>query len=438
MTTATAGAGTKGRRSAFFGVLQRIGRSLMLPIAVLPAAAILLRLGQPDLLGADGLGWVRVAEVVGKAGGALFDNLPLLFAVGVAIGFARKSDGSTALAAVVGYLVFSNVLTGFGDMVLVDPACTADDCAMERAAPNVGVLGGIVIGLTAAALYQRFYRIKLVPWLAFFGGRRFVPIITAVAALAWGVVFGLAWPPVGEALQSAAGWLYDNGPLGAGLFGVANRALIPLGMHHFLNSFLWFQAGECTSAAGKALNGDLTCFFSAQDRDPDVGIFMTGFFPIMMFALPAAALAMVHEARDSKRKATAGILVSAALTSFVTGVTEPIEFAFLFVAPLLFAAHALLTGVSMALTAALGIRDGFGFSAGLIDYLLNYNIAERPLLLLPIGLVYAAVYYVVFRFLIRRFDLMTPGREPDDDSDETAASVPADRAGGATVTSDRT
>jgi PTS system N-acetylglucosamine-specific IIC component len=165
---------------------------------------------------------------------------------------------------------------------------------------------------------------------------------------------------------------------------------------------------------------------------------MTGFFPIMMFALPAAALAMVHEARDSKRKATAGILVSAALTSFVTGVTEPIEFAFLFVAPMLFAAHAVLTGVSMALTAALGIRDGFGFSAGLIDYLLNYNIAERPLLLLPIGLVYAAVYYVVFRFLIRRFDLMTPGREPDDDSDATAASVPADRAGGAAVSSERT
>jgi PTS system N-acetylglucosamine-specific IIC component len=181
MTTATAPAGEKRRRSAFFGVLQRIGRSLMLPIAVLPAAAILLRLGQPDLLGADGLGWDRVAEVVGKAGGALFDNLPLLFAVGVAIGFARKSDGSTALAAVVGYLVFSNVLTGFGDMVLVDPACTADDCAMERSAPNVGVLGGIVIGLTAAALYQRYYRIKLVPWLAFFGGRRFVPIVTARA-----------------------------------------------------------------------------------------------------------------------------------------------------------------------------------------------------------------------------------------------------------------
>jgi PTS system N-acetylglucosamine-specific IIC component len=430
MSTATATADTRGRGSGFFGVLQRIGRSLMLPIAVLPAAAILLRLGQADLLGADGLGWERVAEVVGKAGGALFENLPLLFAVGVAVGFARKSDGSTALAAVVGYLVFANVLTAFGDLVPVDAACEGEACAMERAAPNVGVLGGIVIGLTAAALYQRYYRVKLVPWLAFFGGRRFVPIITAVAALAWGVVFGLLWPPVGEALGSFAEWLYGLGPIGAGLFGVANRGLIPLGMHHFLNSFLWFQAGECTNAAGETLNGDLTCFFNAEDRAANVGIFMTGFFPIMMFALPAAALAMVHEARDAKRKATAGILVSAALTSFVTGVTEPIEFAFLFVAPLLFVAHAVLTGVSMALTAALGIRDGFGFSAGLIDYVLNFNIAERPLLILPIGLVYAAVYYVLFRFLIRRFDLMTPGREPDEDAEGAPPIVPTDRAGG--------
>lgn len=441
MSTATATTGARGRGSAFFAVLQRIGRSLMLPIAVLPAAAILLRLGQADLLGADGLGWERVAEVVGKAGGALFENLPLLFAVGVAVGFARKSDGSTALAAVVGYLVFTNVLTAFGEMAPVDAACEGATCTLERTPPNVGVLGGIVIGITAALLYQRFYRIKLVPWLAFFGGRRFVPIITAVAALAWGVLFGLVWPPIGEALGSFAEWLYDNGPLGAGLFGVANRALIPLGMHHFLNSFLWFQAGECTNAAGETLHGDLTCFFNAEDRGPNVGIFMTGFFPIMMFAMPAAALAMIHEAKDNRRKATAGILVSAALTSFVTGVTEPIEFAFLFVAPVLFAAHAVLTGVSMALTAALGVRDGFGFSAGLIDYILNFNIAERPLLILPIGAVYAAVYYVLFRFLIRRFDLMTPGREPDDDADSETREpsvVPTDRSGGETIRTDAT
>ena len=411
MSATTPDVAAPSRRGRAFSVLQKIGRSLMLPIAVLPAAAILLRLGQADLLGADGLGWTRVAEIVGNAGNALFTNLPMIFAVGVAIGFAKKSDGSTALAAVVGYLVFSNVLKAFGPTTLVDPACVGEACAMQRSSPDPKVFGGIVIGITAGMLWQRFHRLKLVPWLAFFGGRRFVPIITAVAAIGWGVVFGLVWPPLGALLSDFAAWLYASGPIGAGIFGAANRALIPMGLHHVLNSFVWFQAGDCTNAAGQALNGDLTCFFNAEDRAPNVGIFMTGFFPIMMFALPAACLAMIHEARTTERKATAGLLISAALTSLITGVTEPIEFSFMFLAPLLFALHAVLTGVSMALTAALGIRDGFGFSAGLIDYVLNFNIAEKPLLILPIGLAYAALYYVMFRVLIRRFDLPTPGRE---------------------------
>ena len=423
-TPATTAGGARRRwGTGFFAVLQRIGRSLMLPIAVLPAAALLLRLGQADLLGEDGLGWTRVAEIVGNAGGALFDNLPLLFAVGVAVGFARKADGSTGVAALVGYLVFSNVLKAFGPMILTDPACQGDACLMEHDAPNVGVFGGIVIGLVAAVLWQRYYRIKLPPWLAFFGGRRFVPIITAFAALGLGIVFGLAWPPIGTALQNFAEWLYGLGPVGAGLYGIGNRALLPLGMHHFLNSFIWFQAGECTDAAGKVFHGDLTCFFNASPRDPDTGIFMAGFFPIMMFALPAAALAMVHEARPDRRAAVAGILLSGALTSVGTGVTEPLEFAFLFVAPVLFGVHALLTGLSMAITAALGVRHGFGFSAGLIDYLLNYGIANRPLLIIAVGLAYAALYYFLFRFIIRRFDLATPGREREDTDADMASSI---------------
>ena len=409
--------------SGFFAILQRIGRSLMLPIAVLPAAALLLRLGQDDLLGKNGLGWTRLAEIVGNAGGALFDNLPLLFAVGVAVGFARKSDGSTALAAVVGYLVFFNVLKAFGPMIPVDPACQGAACMLKHDAPNVGVLGGIVIGLVAAVLWQRYYRIKLPAWLAFFGGRRFVPIITALASLALGIVFGLLWPPIGNALQNFAEWLYGLGPVGAGMYGVANRALIPLGMHHFINSFIWFQAGQCTDAAGTVLHGDLTCFFKAAHRAPNTGIFMAGFFPIMMFALPAAAFAMLHEARTAERKAAAGILISAALTSFVTGVTEPMEFAFLFVAPVLFGLHAVLTGLSMAIVAALGVRHGFGFSAGLIDYLLNFNIATKPLLIVPVGLAYAAVYYFLFRFLIRRFNLATPGRERTEAEAEEAGLI---------------
>jgi PTS system N-acetylglucosamine-specific IIC component len=424
-TPATTADGARRRPgSGFFSVLQRIGRSLMLPIAVLPAAALLLRLGQADLLGEDGLGWTRVAEIVGNAGGALFDNLPLLFAVGVAVGFARKADGSTAVAALVGYLVFSNVLEAFGPMVLVDPACQGTACEMQHDAPNVGVLGGIVIGVVAALLWQRYYRIKLPAWLAFFGGRRFVPIVTAFTALGLGVIFGIIWPPIGNALGNFSEWLYGLGPLGAGVYGVANRGLIPLGMHHFLNSFIWFQAGECTNAAGEVLHGDLTCFFNAVQRDPDTGIFMAGFFPIMMFALPAAALAIAQEARPERRKAVGGIMLAGALTSFVTGVTEPLEFAFLFVAPALFVVHAVLTGVSMAITAALGVRDGFGFSAGLIDYLLNYGIAARPLLIIPIGLAYAALYYFLFRFMIRRFNLATPGREPaEGDTEDATATV---------------
>ncbi|HEV7653745.1 MAG TPA: PTS transporter subunit EIIC [Mycobacteriales bacterium] len=397
---------TVSRTSSAFAVLQRIGRSLMMPIAVLPAAAILLRLGQADMLGDDGLAqygglhWLHnVAAAMAAAGGAVFDNLPLLFALGVAIGYARRADGSTALAAVVGYLTFNGVYTSL----------TKD---LDTSAVP-GVLGGITIGLTAAILWQRFHRVKLVPWLAFFGGRRFVPILMAVAGLLIGVVFRIVWPWVGDHVLTPLGtWTADNGAAGAGIYGVVNRGLLPFGLHHVVNSLVWFSIGDCTNAAGQVQHGDLTCYFAGQDG---TGTFMAGFFPVMMFGLPAAALAMVHEARPERRKVIGGIMIAAAVTSLVTGVTEPIEFSFLFVAPALFAVHALLTGVSMALAALLNVKIGFGFSAGLIDYLLNFGKSNthNPLLILPIGVVYAVVYYFLFRFLIRRFNLMTPGREPD-------------------------
>ncbi|MFL6129230.1 MAG: PTS transporter subunit EIIC [Mycobacteriales bacterium] len=395
------------RASRSFAVLQRIGRSLMMPIAVLPAAAILLRLGQADMLGTDGLAkydgfsWsADVAKVLAAAGGAVFDNLPLLFALGVAIGFARRADGSTALAAVVGYLTF--------DAVYVSLTKDIDSTAVP------GVLGGITIGLTAAILWQRYHRVKLVPWLAFFGGRRFVPILMAVVGLLIGLLFRLVWPWVGEHVLTPVGnWSADNGAAGAGIYGVVNRALLPLGLHHVVNSLVWFTVGDCTNAAGQVQHGDLTCYFAGQDG---TGTFMAGFFPVMMFGLPAAALAMWHEARPDRRRAIGGIMVAAAATSLVTGVTEPIEFSFLFVAPALFAVHALLTGISMSLAALLNVKIGFGFSAGLIDYLLNFGKSNthNPLLVLLIGVVYAVVYYLLFRFLIRRFDLPTPGRERQD------------------------
>jgi len=400
---AAAGGTTKGRRFNLAPV-QKFGRSLMLPIAALPVAALLLRLGQPDLLGADGLGWDNVAAVIGAAGDALFANLPLLFAVGIAIGMARKADGSTALAAVVGYLVFKGVGDAMSPVILGLPKGDA-----EQELINYGVLGGIVAGLVSAWLWQRYHRISLPPYLAFFGGRRFVPIITAFVMLVISVLMSFVYPAFDSGINALGEWVTDNAVLGGFVYGTINRLLIPLGLHHILNNPPWFIFGEYTSG-GETYHGDIARFLAG---DPTAGAFMTGFFPIMMFALPAAALAIWHEARPQNKKLVGGIMLSAALTAFLTGVTEPLEFAFMFVAFPLYVIHAFLTGTSLALVNAIGIKDGFGFSAGLFDYALNFNIATKPLLLIPIGLAYAAIYYFLFRFVIRKRNLKTPGREDE-------------------------
>ncbi|MHB6907558.1 PTS transporter subunit EIIC [Streptomyces sp. DB-54] len=411
MSTASAApAADKKKGAGAMAVMQRIGRSLMLPVAVLPAAALLVRLGNSDMLGRESFPTVitKIAGYMAAGGGAILDNMPLLFAVGIAIGYAKKSDGSTALAAVTGYLVFQKVLATFTDKNLPKVAAVVDGKIVMNDAPvNAGVLGGVVMGLVVALLYQRFYRKKLPDWLGFFGGRRLVPILSAFAGLAIGIVFGLIWPVLGTGLHNFGQWLVGSGAVGAGIFGVANRALIPVGMHHLLNSFPWLQAGDYH---GK--HGDIARFLAG---DPSAGQFMTGFFPIMMFALPAACLAIVHCARPERRKVVGGMMLSLALTAFVTGVTEPIEFTFMFIAPVLYAIHAVLTGVSMALTWALGMKDGFGFSAGAIDYLLNLGIASNPWGLALVGLCFAVLYYVVFRFAITKFNLPTPGRESDEE-----------------------
>ena len=447
MTATTANEVREKRPIPGFAQLQRIGRSLMLPIASLPAAALLLRLGQPDMLGADGLAgawgdWLLpVADVMGSAGNALFANLPLIFALGVAIGYARKSDGSTALAAVIGYLVFKGVSDALspyflgkpGERTADDVLGTADPTALDAAssgdynglvlhamkealgAPkqdliNYGVLGGIVIGLVAALLFQRYYRIKLPAYLAFFGGRRFVPIVTAFAAIGVAVLGGFIYPAFDAVLGGVSEWITSAPVIGGFVFGTLNRLLVPIGLHHLLNSVPWFQFGEFTNDAGTVVNGDIPRFLAG---DTTAGMFQAGFFPIMMFALPAAALAIVHTAKPQNRKVIAGIMGSAALVSFVTGVTEPLEFAFVYVAYPLYVIHAVLTGTSLALVNALDIRSGFGFSAGAIDYLLNFRIAEQPLMLILIGLVYAAIYYFLFRFVITKWNLRTPGREAE-------------------------
>jgi PTS system N-acetylglucosamine-specific IIC component len=412
MSTATASAAPAKRRgSGLFQGLQKVGRSLQLPIAVLPAAGILLRLGQPDVFGADGLGWNKVASVFATAGDAVFANLPLLFCVGIAIGFAKKADGSTALAALVGFLVYKNVLTAFP--ITEAKVTKGADIAATYNDPKV--LGGILMGLIAAVTWQRFHRTKLPDWLGFFNGRRLVPILMAFIGTAVGVVFGLVWEPIGDVITNFGEWMTGLGAGGAALFGAINRALLPVGMHQFVNTVAWQEIGSFTDPSGGVWHGDLPRFFHG---DPTAGQFMTGFFPIMMFALPAAALAITHTARPERRKAVGGMMVSLALTSFVTGITEPIEFAFMFIAPVLYVIHAVLTAISMAVTWALGVHHGFSFSAGAIDYVLNWNLATKPWMIIPVGLVFAAVYYVVFRFAITRFNLPTPGREPEEEVED--------------------
>ncbi|GAA3054718.1 PTS transporter subunit EIIC [Streptomyces glomeratus] len=409
--TATTAAPAKKRGSGLFQGLQKVGRSLQLPIAVLPAAGIMVRLGQDDIFGKDGLGWDKVAAVFNAAGGAITGSLPMLFCIGVAIGFAKKSDGSTALAALVGFLVYSKVLEAFP----LTPEHIEKGTIVAATYNNPGVLGGIIMGLLSAVMWRRFHRTKLVDWLGFFNGRRLVPILMAFVGALVGVFFSLVWEPIGNGITSFGEWMTGLGAAGSALFGLVNRALIPIGMHQFVNTVAWFQLGTFKDGAGQVFTGDYNRFLHG---DPSAGMFMSGFFPIMMFGLPAAALAIAHTARPERRKAVMGMMISLALTSFVTGVTEPIEFSFMFIAPLLYALHAVLTAVSMAVTWGLGVHAGFNFSAGFIDYALNWNLATKPWLIIPIGLVFAAIYYFVFRFAITKFNLPTPGREPEEEVED--------------------
>ncbi len=373
------------------GALQRVGKSLMLPIAVLPAAALLLRLGQEDLFN---------VPFVAAAGGAIFDNLALIFAIGVAIGFSKDSNGAAGLAGAIGYLVLTQGTEAINENI------------------NMAILGGILSGIVAGLLYNRFHDIKLPSWLGFFGGRRFVPIVTATAMVILAGIFGFVWPPIQEGINAIGEWIIGAGALGVGVFGFLNRLLIPFGLHHVLNSLVWFVFGEYNGATG-----DLNRFFAG---DPSAGIFMAGFFPIMMFGLPAACLAMIAAAKKDRRAEVSGMLIGIAFASFLTGITEPIEFAFMFLSPLLYGIHALLTASSMVLAYVLDIHHGFGFSAGAIDFFLNYGLAQKAGLLLVIGIIYGAIYFVVFYFLIKKLNLKTPGREDEDMISKDSESVSAE------------
>jgi N-acetylglucosamine PTS system EIICBA or EIICB component len=384
-----------------FAGLQKIGGALMLPIAVLPIAGLLLRLGQPDLLD---------SASVAAAGQAIFSNLGLLFAIGVAVGLARENHGAAGLASVVAYLVATR---GAQVLINVPPAALTGLAghARELAAAaykmqeldKLNVPVGILSGLMSGALYNRFCNITLPSYLSFFGGRRFVPIVSGFGGLALALAFGTQWQHLEHGMDVLSRAVLNAGATGLFAYGVLNRVLIVTGLHHIINNIAWFLLGDY-----HGVTGDLNRFFAG---DPSAGAFMAGFFPVMMFGLPAACLAMYHTALPERRRAVGGLLGSIALTSLLTGVTEPIEFTFIFLAPALYAVHALLTGTAFIIMNALGVRLGFGFSAGLFDYLLNFSRATRPLWLLPVGAAYCALYYGLFRLVIVRFDLKTPGRD---------------------------
>jgi glucose-specific phosphotransferase system IIBC component len=457
-TTATASTQVKpswGSRA--FGYLQRIGKALMVPVAILPAAGLLLGIGaglqQPTLteiapwLTSDG--WVLVSTVMKASGDIVFANLGLIFGIGVAIGLAGDA-GVAALAAAVGFLIYN---VSISTLLQLTPQDVVDDpgrYAVVLGIPTLqtGVFGGLVIGVTAAWAYNRFFTIKLTPALGFFAGKRFVPIVTAALALLIGAATIVIWPPLQDGINAFARDVVLANPVpGAFVFGLIERSLIPFGLHHTWYPIFWYQFGEYTTAAGDVVIGDQTIWF-AQLADgvnqvptenasgqlveyPDftAGTFMTGKYPFMMFGLPAAALAMYHTAKTHRRKVVAGLFFSAALTSFLTGITEPIEFTFLFVAPLLFVIHAVLAGISFMLMEIMNIHIGLSFSGGLIDFLLFGVLPGRQewWLLILVGLGFAVVYYFLFRFGIRLLDAKIPGRE--DDIEETAAAgVPAAEA----------
>jgi N-acetylglucosamine PTS system EIICBA or EIICB component len=380
-----------------FAKFQQLGRALMLPIAVLPVAGLLLRLGQPDLLN---IPWIA------QAGDAIFTNLALIFAIGVAVGFAKENHGAAGLAGCIGYLILTAVLKSMNDKL------------------NMGVLAGILCGIVAGNLYNKFKDIKLPEYLAFFGGKRFVPIITGLVCLVLGLVCGFIWPAAQTGIDWIGHSLISAGGFGLFIYGTLNRLLLITGLHHILNSLVWFVFGSFTGADGKVVTGDLHRYFAG---DPTAGAFMTGFFPVMMFGLPAACLAMYHAAHPENRKLVGGMLLSMALTAFLTGVTEPVEFTFMFLAPILYVIHAVLTGISMALMSFLHVRLGFTFSAGAFDYLISARLGSNGWLLIPVGLVYALIYYFLFSFAIRKFNLATPGRaaalEPAAEEVPTASGV---------------
>jgi PTS system glucose-specific IIC component len=399
------------RENTALALLQKTGKSLMLPVSVLPVAGLLLGIGSAHFTWLPPL----VSDVMAQSGGAIFGNLPLIFAIGVALG-VTQNDGVAALAAVVGYAV---LLATMGVMAAVfgyQPKAIMGIQSIET-----GVFGGIVVGSIAGWLFNKYYRIQLPPYLGFFAGKRFVPIATALACIAAGVTLSIVWPPIGRAIDAFSRWAAAGNPGAAfALYGVVERALLPFGLHHIWNVPFFFEVGQYLDpSSGTLIRGEIHRYTAG---DPTAGN-MAGGYLFKMWGLPAAAIAIWHSARPENRAKVGGIMLSAALTSFLTGITEPIEFSFLFVAPLLYALHALLAGVAYFTCIALGIKHGMTFSHGFIDFVVLFNRSTHGLWFFALGPMWALLYYGLFRYVIRRFDLKTPGREIEADADAAPAVV---------------
>lgn len=443
-------------KDQIFGVLQRVGRSFMLPIAILPVAGLLLGIGSSftnattistyhleSILG-DGTVLNALLLIMSKAGNVIFDNLPLIFAVGVAIGMAKEEKEVSALSALIAFFVMHisiNAVLLISGKVLADGSVAegvldgtiASVCGMQTL--QMGVFGGIIVGLGVAALHNRFHKIVLPNALSFFGGSRFVPIISTVVYLFVGILMYFIWPVVQNGIFALGGLVTGTGYLGTLIFGIVKRALIPFGLHHVFYLPFWQTAvGGTMMVDGQLIQGGQNIFF-AQLASPDVVHFsadatryFSGEFIFMIFGLPGAALAMYRQAKSEKKKAAGGLLLSAALTCMLTGITEPIEFSFLFVAPMLFAVQVVLAGAAYMIAHMLNIAVGLTFSGGFLDLLifgiLQGNDKTSWIRIIPAGIIYFFLYYFIFSFLIKKFDLKTPGRE--DDTEETKLYTKAD------------
>ncbi len=401
------------RERPLFAMLQKTGKSLMLPVSVLPVAGLLLGVGSANF------SWLppALSNVMAQSGGAIFSNLPLIFAIGVALG-VTQNDGVAALAAVVGYAVLLATMGVMAALFGYKPTTIMGIASIET-----GVFGGIVIGAIAGWLFNKYFRIQLPPYLGFFAGKRFVPIVTALAAIVVGIILSIIWPPIGSAIDAFSRWGSSENPAAAfTLYGIVERSLIPFGLHHIWNVPFFFEVGQYVDpATGEVIRGEIHRYTAG---DPTAGNLAGGYL-FKMWGLPAAALAMWQCARPENRAKVGGIMISAALTSFLTGITEPIEFSFLFVAPFLYVAHALLAGLAYFTCIELGIKHGMTFSHGLIDFIVLFNRSSNPWAFFVLGPIYAAVYYGLFRTVIQRFDLKTPGREEEADDAAAPAALAA-------------